>query len=119
MFQKSSENITCGVYDEMSRLVRLYASNFLKREVILAAGDKLRGKHFPKDNVQEERMLSSLLFAQFIKPITDQQIAFPSCLLYVLNNFSQEVFIIVLEEIVKGFCFGVTVGLQVMKLHSA
>ena len=42
MFQKSSENITCGVYDEMSRLVRLYASNFLKREVILAAGDKLR-----------------------------------------------------------------------------
>jgi hypothetical protein len=41
IFQKSSENTTCEVYDEMSRLVRLYASNFLKREVILAAGDKL------------------------------------------------------------------------------
>lgn len=42
MFQKSSENTTCELYVEMGRLVRLYAGNLLKREVILAAGDKLK-----------------------------------------------------------------------------
>lgn len=42
LFQKSSENTTCELYVEMSRLVRLYAGNLLKKEVILAAGDKLK-----------------------------------------------------------------------------
>ena len=42
LFQKSPENTTCELYVEMSRLVHLYAGNLLKREVILAAGDKLK-----------------------------------------------------------------------------
>ena len=42
LFQKSTENTTCELYVEMSRLVRLYAGNLLKREVILVAGDKLK-----------------------------------------------------------------------------
>ena len=41
LFQKSSENTTCQLYTEMSRLVRLYASNLLKPEVIAAAGEDL------------------------------------------------------------------------------
>ena len=41
-FQKSSENTTCEVYDEMCCLVRLYASNLLKDEVILAVNDKMK-----------------------------------------------------------------------------
>ena len=42
LFQKLTEKTTCKLYVEMSRLVRLYAGNLLKREVILAAGDKLK-----------------------------------------------------------------------------
>ena len=41
LFQKSTENTTCQLYSEMSRLVRLYASNLLKTEIIIAAGDDL------------------------------------------------------------------------------
>ena len=40
MFQKSDEN-TSQLYDEMSRLTRLYASNFLKRVVISAVHDDI------------------------------------------------------------------------------
>ena len=39
-FQKST-NTTCQLYTEMSRLVRLYASNLLKPECIVAVGDDL------------------------------------------------------------------------------
>ena len=42
MFQKSTENTTCEVYEEMCRLLRIYAGNFLKKEAILAVGDKLK-----------------------------------------------------------------------------
>ena len=41
LFQKSTENTTCKLYAEMSRLVRLYASNVLNPEAIVAAGDNL------------------------------------------------------------------------------
>ena len=41
LFQKLTENTTCQLYTEMSRLVRLYASNLLKPEAIVAAGDNL------------------------------------------------------------------------------
>ena len=41
LFQKSSENTTCQLYSEMNRLVRLYASNLLKPETIVAARDNL------------------------------------------------------------------------------
>ena len=50
LFQKSTENTTCVLYNEMSRLVRLYAGNFLKREVILAAGDNLSLLSLERDN---------------------------------------------------------------------
>ena len=41
VFQKSKENTACQLFQEMSRLVRLYASNLLKADVILAAGNDL------------------------------------------------------------------------------
>ena len=41
LFQKSNENTSCQLYSEMSRLVRLYASNLLKGEAITAVGDNL------------------------------------------------------------------------------
>jgi len=42
MFQKSKENTTCELYTEMNRLLKMYAGNVLKKEVILAAGDNLK-----------------------------------------------------------------------------
>ena len=41
LFQKSTQNTTCQLYTEMSRLVRLHASNLLKPECIVAVGDDL------------------------------------------------------------------------------
>ena len=41
LFQKSTENTTSELYDEMNWLVRLYAANRLKRDAILAAGGNL------------------------------------------------------------------------------
>ena len=40
-FQKSTEKTTSQMFDEMSRLVRLYAANFLTKESIIEAGDNL------------------------------------------------------------------------------
>ena len=40
-FQKSTENTTCQLFDEISMLVRLYASNLLSKESIVAVGDDL------------------------------------------------------------------------------
>ena len=39
VFQKSTENTTWQLYTEMSRLVRLFASNLLMPEAIDAAGE--------------------------------------------------------------------------------
>ena len=41
VFQKSNENTTCELYTEMTRLLRVYAANILKRDVITAAGNNL------------------------------------------------------------------------------
>ena len=41
VFQKSKENTTCQLFQEMSRLVCQYASNLLKADVILTAGNDL------------------------------------------------------------------------------
>ena len=41
LFQKSTENTTCELYNEMNRLVRLYAANLLTTDAILAANDNL------------------------------------------------------------------------------
>ena len=40
-FQKSTENTTCELYEEVSRLVKLYAKNLLKTDAILAADTDL------------------------------------------------------------------------------
>ena len=50
LFQKSTENTTSQLYNEMNRLVRLYASNFLTSDVILAASDNLRHLDFAEVN---------------------------------------------------------------------
>ena len=46
--QYSTEN-TCPLHSEMSRLVRLYVSNLLKPEVIIAARGKLTFLEFAND----------------------------------------------------------------------
>lgn len=50
LFQKSTENTTSQLYNEMNRLVRLYASNFLTSDTILAANDNLRNLEFAEEN---------------------------------------------------------------------
>ena len=41
LFQKSTENTTCELYNEMNRLVRLFAANLLKNDAILKARNNL------------------------------------------------------------------------------
>ncbi len=48
LFQKSKENSTCQLYNEMGRLVRLYASNLLKPDVIKATENKLGSLNLEK-----------------------------------------------------------------------
>ena len=50
VFQKSTENTTCQLYDEMSRLVQLYASNVLSKDSIVAVGDNLQRLNFESIN---------------------------------------------------------------------
>ena len=50
VFQKFTENTTCQLYTEMRRLVRLYASNLLSKEAIVAAGDDLHQLNLDSDN---------------------------------------------------------------------
>ncbi len=40
-FQKSNENTTCELYTDIHRLTKNYACNFLTKEAILEAGDKI------------------------------------------------------------------------------
>ena len=57
LFQKSSENTTCQLYSEMSKLVRLYASNLLKIESITAVGDNLKQLSFSSsDQLADEEL---------------------------------------------------------------
>ena len=57
LFQKSIENTTCELYSEMNRLVRLYAGNVLKTEVILAAGDNLKDLKLDRDSQVSDEYL--------------------------------------------------------------
>ena len=49
LFQNSTDNTTCQLHSEMSRLVRLCASNLLKLEVIIAAHGNLAFLKFAND----------------------------------------------------------------------
>ena len=42
LFQKSTQNTTTHLYNEISRLVHLYASNLIKPECIIAVSTNLR-----------------------------------------------------------------------------
>ncbi len=57
LFQKSSENTTCLLYSEMTRLVRLYATNLLKTETITAAEDDLTSLNFTRDKQLDDEDL--------------------------------------------------------------
>ena len=50
LFQKSTENTTCELYQEMNRFVKLYAANLLKKEALLEASDNLRLLNFDSSN---------------------------------------------------------------------
>ena len=56
-FQKSNENTSCQLYSEMSRLVRLYASNLLKGEAITTVGDNLTLLSFARNKQLEDENL--------------------------------------------------------------
>ena len=57
LFQKSTQNTTCQLYTEMNRPVRLYASNLLKADTILAAGDNLSNLTFDStDQLPDENL---------------------------------------------------------------
>ena len=57
VFQESTENTTCMLYTETSRLLKLYAGNILKKEVILAAGDNLKSLNLDKrDQLTDENL---------------------------------------------------------------
>ena len=51
VFQKSTENTTSQLYTEMSRLVRLYASNLLTREAVASVGDNLKNLPFNSESL--------------------------------------------------------------------
>ena len=57
LFQKSTENITCQLYSEISRLVRLYASNLLKMETTVAAGNDFTKLSFANAGQLEDENL--------------------------------------------------------------
>ena len=58
VLQKSTENTTCKLFDEISRLVRLYASNLLSKESIVAVGDDLRLLNLePSNQLPDEKTL--------------------------------------------------------------
>ena len=46
MFQKSYEKVTCQLYNEIRRLIKLYAANILTSDSITAAGDNLKNLGF-------------------------------------------------------------------------
>ena len=50
LFKKSTQNTTCHLYMEMSRLIRMYASNVLKPESITAVGEDLYKLSFASAN---------------------------------------------------------------------
>ena len=56
LFQKSTQTTTCQLYNEMSRLVRLYASNLLKPECIVAVGNDLSKLNLATCNQLEDRI---------------------------------------------------------------
>ena len=57
LFQKSTQNTTCQLYNEMTRLVRLYASNLLKPESITVVGDNLCQLSFAQEDQLEHENL--------------------------------------------------------------
>lgn len=50
LFQKSTQNTTCQLYAEMSRLIRIYASNLLIPESITAVHNDLSKLNFAPEN---------------------------------------------------------------------
>ena len=60
-FQKSTENTTCELFDDICRLAKLYCKNLLTTEYILAAGDNL-GLTLLNMNKKEILNSSSVLY---------------------------------------------------------
>ena len=57
LFQKSTQNTTCQLHTEMTRLVRLYASNLLRPESITVVGDNLSQLSFAQENQLDDENL--------------------------------------------------------------
>ena len=57
LFQKCTANTTCELYSEMSKLVRLYAANVLRTDVIIAASDNLHNLNMdPESQLADENL---------------------------------------------------------------
>ena len=57
LYQKFTENTTCELYVEMCRLIRLYAGNVQKKEVIFAAGDDFEGLNLDRASQVDDEHL--------------------------------------------------------------
>ena len=56
MFQKSTENTTCELYDEVCRLTKFYCKNRLTTEAIMAGDDNLTLLNFRDSQVSDENL---------------------------------------------------------------
>ena len=114
IFQKSTENTTCQLYSEMSRLVCLYSSNLLKADVIKAAKDNLSTLSLSMSGQLSDKNLGVVentwaLIAQMdgehdIKPFYT-----------AVHNFC----VATIQRILKTFPFGDSLiwGLLILNLH--
>ena len=104
LFQKSTENTTTQLYNEMSRLVRLYASNLLKHECIVAASADLRKLSFKEeDQLADENLGVGDATWAFISELEEE--FDPKPFFKAVRSF----YIATLNKMLKKFPFGDTV----------
>ena len=101
LFQKSTQNTTCQLYTEMSRLVRLYASNLLKPECIVAVGDDLSQLNLATQNqLADENLGLGDATWTYISGMEEE--LDPKTLYKAVRSF----YVASLEKMLKRFPFG-------------
>ena len=101
LFQKSTQNTTCQLYTEMSRLVRLYASNLLKPECIVTVGDDLSQLNLATQNqLADENLGLGDATWTYISGIEEERD--PKTLYKAVRSF----YVASLQKMLKKFLFG-------------
>ena len=104
LFQKSTQNTTCQLYTEMSRLVRLNASNVLKLESITAVGEDLSKLSFARANqlADENLGLGNSTWAA----VSEMEEEFDTKSFY---QAVRDFYVASLKKMLKKFLFGDTI----------